>query len=133
MWGRWGLTRWKDSNSESSDKSLREVREKGNKTPSLKNKDSKSKVNFKPRGKKKNYFATEFKGNSIKDYFAFTQLQDLPGVGGRIRGCRKQVWSVQPSVQFYRCVQRRDEITIVSFSLLHDIVHTQPVEEINRF
>ena len=97
MWGRWGLTRWKDSNSESSDKSLRGVREKGNKTPSLKNKDSKSKVNFKPRGKKKNYLAPEFKGNSIKEYFAFTSTSrptrqvELKGGGrnwnaGRIGG-----------------------------------------------
>ena len=31
MWGRWGLTRLQDSNSKSSDESLRGVREKGNK------------------------------------------------------------------------------------------------------
>ena len=70
LWGRWGLTRLQDSNSKSSDESLRGVREKGNKNPSLKNKNSKSKVNFKPRRKTKYYY-------SIKEYFTSRPTQEV--------------------------------------------------------
>ena len=84
VWGRWGLTRRKDSNSECSDKNLRGVRDEGNKTPSLRNRDSKSKVNFKSKAKRKNYRVPEIKGTSIKEYFLSRPTQGR-GQGGGVQ------------------------------------------------
>ena len=118
VWGRWGLTRLKDSNSESSAESLRGVREKGNKTPSLKNKNSKSKVNFKPRRKTKNYLPTELRGTSIKKYFTSRPTQEVGLKGGskgqagggdwnagRRGGGGQNTGAVENKFGVYSCVQ----------------------------
>ena len=80
VWGRWGLTRRMESNSESFEKNLSGFREIGNKTSSIKNKDTKSKVNFKSKGKRKT--APGIKG-TIKNYFVVSDTRQVEGGGGQ--------------------------------------------------